>query len=301
MTHLDAERDPSMISEAYLQYHSILESLLDGSLSEDVVAGLVSKQEIEEFMNRNSETAYRCHWVGCARAWSGFSTLEERELHERSHKQQYRCKEPGCLLIFGSRHALRKHKRDYHTEESDWVLPKKRLIELVEDDEHETSTDLVENVDLHPRFDYPWYRSPNLDVIRQTACRLAAKTPKLELLGILERMSPRLQEQLSQDSINPLEYHFRKIAIKDFRMLQEEEMNKTMTSVGPAGGSGGMRPGLRPIIKNTVFIAYLEAEAGDDIDASLCTVLDMILSRPAEELELAEGWADDVGGLWRNC
>ena len=301
MTHPDAERDPSMLSEAYLQHHSILESLIDGSLSEDVVTGLVSKHEIAEFKKRNSEAAYRCHWVGCARAWTGFCTPEERELHERSHKQQYRCKEPGCLLIFGSRPALRKHKRDYHTKESDWVVPKKRVIELVEDDVVKTPTGLVENVNLHCRFDYPWYRSPNLDVICQNACKLAADTTKSELLGILERMSPRLKEELSKDSINPLEYHFRKMAIKDFRSLQEEEMNKIITNTRPAGGQLGTRPGLRPMIKNTVFVAHLEAEAGDDIDASLCKVLDMILSQPSQELELAGGWAGDVGHLWVHC
>jgi hypothetical protein len=272
-----------MLSEAFLQYHSILESLIDGSLSEAAVAGLVSKHEIAEFINRNSKAAYRCHWVGCARAWTGFCTPEERELHERSHKQQYRCKEPGCLLTFGSRQALRKHKRDYHTKESDWVLPKKRVAELVGDDVVERPIDVVEEIDLHYRFDSPWYRSPNLDMIRQNACRLAAETSKPELRGILERMSPRLKEQLSTDSIDPLQYHFRKIAIRDFCSLQEE-----------------VRPGLTPMIKNTVFIAHLEAEAGDDIDASLSNVLDVVLSQPEQELELAGGWGDDVSRLWTN-
>lgn len=298
MTQIDAERDPSMLSEAFLQYHSILESLIDGSLSEDIVVGLVSKHEMAEFMNRNRDVAYRCHWVGCARAWTGFCTPEERELHERSHKQQYRCKEPGCLLTFGSRQALRKHKRDYHTKESDWVLPKKRVAELVEGDVNERPIDLVEKIGLHYKFDSPWYRSPNLDMIRQNACKLAAETPKPELLGILERMPPRLKEQLSTDYIDPLQYHFRKSAIKEFRSLQEEETNKYAKL--PAGGQRGMRPRLTPMIKNTVFIAHLEAEAGDDIDASLSNVLDVILTRPAQDPELAEGWGDDVGRLWMN-
>jgi hypothetical protein len=287
-----------MLSEAFLQYHSILESLIDGSLSEDVVTGLVSKHEIAEFINRNSEAAYRCHWVGCARAWTGFCAPEERELHERSHKQQYRCKELGCLLTFGSRQALRQHKRDYHTKESDWVLPKKRVAELLEDGIVERPVDLFEKSDLHYSFDSPWYRSPNLDIIRQNALRLAAETPKPELRGILERMSPRLKEQLNADSIDPLQYHFRRIAIKDFCSLQEEERNKYMMLL--ADGQRVMRPGLIPMIKNTVFIAHLEAEAGDDIDASLSNVLDVILSRPEQELELAGGWGDDVGHFWIN-
>jgi hypothetical protein len=287
-----------MLSEAFLQYHSILESLIDGSLSKDVVTGLVSEHEIAEFINRNSEGAYRCHWVGCTRAWTGFCTPEERELHERSHKQQYRCKEPGCLLTFGSRQALRKHKRDYHTKESDRVLPEKRVAELVEGDVVERPIDLVEKIDFHYRFDSPWYRSPNLDMIRQNACRLAAETPKPELLGILERMSPRLKEQLSTDSIDPLQYHFRKIVIKDFRRLQEEEANRYVMLL--ADGQQGMRPGLKPMIKNTIYIAHLEAEAGDDIDASLSNVLNVIVSRPTQELELEGGWGVDVGRLWTN-
>jgi hypothetical protein len=112
---------------------------------------------------------------------------------------------------------------------------------------------MVEEIDLHYRFDSPWYRSPNLDMIRQNACRLGAETPKPELRGILERMSPRLKEQLSTDSI---EYHFRKVAIRDFCSLQEEEADKHMILL--ADGQRCMRPGLTPIIKNTVFIAHLE-------------------------------------------
>jgi hypothetical protein len=198
-------------------------------------------------------------------------------------------------LTFGSRQALRKHKRDYHTKESDWVLPKKRVAELVGDDVVERPIDVVEEIDLHYKFDSPWYRSPNLDMIRQNACRLAAETPKPELRGILERMSPRLKEQLSTDSIDPLQYHFRKIAIRDFCSLQQEEANKYMIPL--AGGQRWMRPGL---IKNTVFIAHLESEAGDDIDASLSNVLDVVRSQPEQELELAGGWCDDVSRLWTN-
>jgi hypothetical protein len=288
-----------MLSEAFLQYHSILESLIDGSLSEDAVAGLVSSHEIAEFINRNRQAAYRCRWIGCARSWTGFCAPEERELHERSHKQQYRCKEPGCLLTCGSRQALRKHKRDYHTKEGDWVLPKKRVAELVEHDIVERSIESFEEIDLHYRFDSPWYRAPNLDMIRQNACSLAAKTPKQELRGIMERMSPRLKEQLSTDSIEPLQYHFRKIAIRDFLRLQEEEANKCVMLL--ADGQRWVRPGLTPMIKNTVFVAHLEAEAGDDIDASLSNVLDVVLSQPEQELELAEGWDDDVSRFWTNA
>lgn len=277
-----------MLSEAYLQYHSILESLLQGSMPFHAVANLVSKPEIEAFMGRHSGSAFRCHWVGCIRAWTGFSSLEEREHHERSHKQQYRCKELGCLLVFGSRQALRKHKRDYHTKEGDWILPKKRIIELVEEDIIQMPEGLVEGGELSPRFDYPWYKSPNLDLIRQNACKLAAKAQKSDLDGILERMAPKLKKELSAEFIKPLEYHFRKIAIRDFRSLQEEAVDKMASNSRFAAGQPGLRP---PLVKNTVFVRHLEAEAAEDIDATLCVVLSRIF-------EMAEGENDDVGLLW---
>jgi hypothetical protein len=170
---------------------------------------------------------------------------------------------------------------------------------MAESDVVESPVDLVDKADLVYNFGSPWYKSPNLDKICQNACRSAAGTPKAELLGILERMSPKLKEKLSADFIDPLQYHFRKIAIKEFRILQEKETNVPETL--PADSQRAARSvRLRPMIKNTVFVAHLEAEAGDDIDASLSDVLDVILSGPDKEMELAGGWGDDVGRLWTN-
>jgi hypothetical protein len=268
--------------------------LLDGSFPYEILEKEVNAREIEAFKSRNSDAAYLCHWIGCIRAWTGFATTEERELHETSHKQQFRCKEPGCFINFSSRQALRKHKREYHIKEGDWVLPRTVEPELMNGATVGIATESVKG--LSPDYDKPWYRAPNPDIIAQRAIKLAAGTSKTELQGIVERMGQALENKLKDELIEPLAYHFRKIAVKEFRVVQDESMKKSQVDGTPTGAERR----LKLLIKNTVLQARLEAEAEAEIDASVDVVVDMILSRPTQDHGTSANWNDDVSHLWTN-
>jgi hypothetical protein len=117
-------------------------------------------------------------------------------------------------------------------------------------------------------------------------------------------MSPKLKGELDTKFVNPLEYHFRKVAIREFRHLQDEEIKKIAIAV--EGGLEINNPGIvsmlrpNPMVKNTVYRAHLEAEAGNDIDASLSTILEQILARPLLDRTEVRDWSDGVSNLWRS-
>lgn len=143
-------------------------------------------------------------------------------------------------------------------------------------------------------YDLYWHRPPNIDLIRHNACRLAAASSKEDLLGILERMSPRLKEELRENQIEPLGYHFRKIAIKEFCSLQQEATEKSSISGGHGGA--GFRPNF--MLKNTVMLGRLQAAAEDDVDASVSAIIDLIRALPTPKKESVEGWDKDLSYLW---
>ena len=122
---------------------------------------------------------------------------------------------------------------------------------------------------------------------------MAAETPKAEFIGILERISRRRKEGLASEDFNPLEYHFRTIATREFCRIQEKKLKTIEVETGRAKGK------VTQLVKNTAFSPRLEDDAKDDIDASLSIMLQHIVSNPAEEAISAEIWADDVRRLWR--
>ncbi|KAK1458952.1 NACHT domain-containing protein [Colletotrichum melonis] len=290
---LDAEQDPTRLSEAYLKYSSILESLLNNDQSLEAYKSLVSANDWKEFGKRHAYGAYRCRWAGCTQGWSGFQSERERDNHEKSHKPQYRCSDLDCLMAFDSKGALTSHRRDYHVQENGWTLQAGAKSENGAIPE-QLMTDAYVSVPLgEPEFEQPWHISPNFEIIRQNACELADKTQKRELVGILERMPGSMKEDLRREKTEPLEYHFRKKAIGDFRQLQDEEMAKRKT----ASESTGARPAkVRKMMKNTARVELAEKK----IDFSLSEVLENVKARAEVNPEAGGDWTDGVSHLWKD-
>jgi len=289
----DSDSDPTNITATYLCYRTIFESLLDGSFVYDDLSTRLSTRDIEEFKARHSDTAYLCHWAGCIRASTGFRTTAERIQHERYHRQQFRCKERGCLIGFSSRQALRRHIREYHVTEENWVLPDFVEIEPPNGTTVTAATDFTQAI--LPDYDAPWYVSPNIELIRRRAVELAKGTSKMEMEGILGRIGQTLMDKLAEESVEPLAYHFRKMAQKEFHVKQAEVMNNRR-DVGRSAGPGTI--GKRALVKNTLKQARLEAEAELDVDYSISVVVDEVLPQVAQEDE-ADGDSDyDLGHLW---
>ncbi|KAK1728199.1 uncharacterized protein BDZ83DRAFT_649044 [Colletotrichum acutatum] len=288
---LSAEQDPTRLSEAYLKYSSILESLLNNDPSLEAYKALVSANDWKEFGKRHAHGAYRCRWAGCTQGWSGFQSERERDNHEKSHKPQFRCSDLDCLIAFDSKGALRNHRRQYHVQENDWTLQAGAKPENGTIPEQQM-TDAYVSVPLsEPEFEQPWHISPNFEIIRQNACELADKTQKRELVGILERMPGPVKDELRREKTEPLEYHFRKKAIGDFRQLQDEEMVKRKT----ASESTGARPAkVRKMMKNTARVELAEKK----IDSSLSEVLENVKARTEVNPEAGGDWTD--GEVRRN-
>ncbi|KAK1463675.1 NACHT domain-containing protein [Colletotrichum cuscutae] len=257
---LNAEQDPTRLSEAYLKYGSILESLLNNDQSLEAYKSLVSANDWKEFGKRHAYGAYRCRWAGCTQGWSGFQSERERDNHEKSHKPQYGCSDLDCLMAFDSKGALRNHRRQYHVQENDWTLQ---------------AGAKSENGAIPEQLMTDAYN----------ACELADKTQKRELVGILERMPGSMKEDLRREKTEPLEYHFRKKAIGDFRQLQDEEMAKRKT----ASESTGARPAkVRKMMKNTARVELAEKK----IDSSLSEVLENVKARAEVNPEAGGDWTD---------
>ncbi|KAL0782609.1 hypothetical protein CaCOL14_000515 [Colletotrichum acutatum] len=288
-----AEQDPTRLSEAYLKYSSILESLLNNDPSLEAYKALVSANDWKEFGKRHAHGAYRCRWAGCTQGWSGFQSERERDNHEKSHKPQFRCSDLDCLIAFDSKGALRNHRRQYHVQENDWTLQAGAKPENGTIPEQQM-TDAYVSVPLsEPEFEQPWHISPNFEIIRQNACELADKTQKRELVGILERMPGPVKDELRREKTEPLEYHFRKKAIGDFRQLQDEEMVKRKT----ASESTGARPAkVRKMMKNTAKVELAEKK----IDSSLSEVLENVKARTEVNPEAGGDWTDGVSHLWKD-
>jgi hypothetical protein len=298
----EADHDPTNLTAAYLRYRTIFESLLDGSFPHDDLSMSLSASEIEEFKVRHSDTGYLCHWAGCMRASTGFRTAAERLQHESSHTQQFRCKELGCLIGFTSRQALRRHHREYHVTEEDWVLPDFVEIKPANGTMVNTAGDFTEAI--LPDYDTHWYMFPNVEVIRRRAVELAKGASKMEMQGILDRIGQTLMDKLAEESVEPLAYHFRKMAQKEFRIKQVEMMNNRRDAGKPFNAEFAAAPGKawkRAFIKNTVKQARLEAEELDAefyVDDSISIVVDEVLSRVAQEDEAARDSDYDPSQLW---
>jgi hypothetical protein len=126
--------------------------------------------------------------------------------------------------------------------------------------------------------------------ICQRAVKLAARTSKGELQGIVERMSQTLKDKLKEELMEPLAYHFRQIAAKEFRAMQDESMKESQVD----GGTTEAERRVKLLFKNTIFQARLEAEAEAVVDASVDIMVDMVLSRSPKDDETAGNWNDDV-------
>jgi len=274
----EAENDPTFLSEAYMQYRSTVESLVDGSFPYELLLSQTSEDEISRFRALNGEGAFRCRLVGCEKGWTGFDIARERNLHERTHGQRFRCLEAGCLVEFPSREALRRHRRQYHVKEGQWIVRWKRGPDGDPTHQLAGTSSVQASAEARPDYTKPWYMASNREAICYHATTLAAEATKVELTGILERMSPTLKEELAVEEINPLEYHFRTIAVREFCRKQGRPMR---------------------LLKNTSMISRLEDEASDDIDTSLAAVLEPILTNPAVDPISAQSWDDDVGNLWK--
>ncbi|KAI3317050.1 hypothetical protein HD806DRAFT_516144 [Xylariaceae sp. AK1471] len=283
---LDADEDPTRLTEAYLQYRSVLESLLDGTFLHDSTCE-ITLQDIEEFRSRSQAGLYICHWVGCIRSWTGFDSAEEREQHEASHKQRYRCRESGCGISFTSRQNFRRHVFEYHIKEKDIIL--KRKARPTEDTEGEQQhyMRIPPSGSEAPDYLSHWYSGSNIDFIKQEASLLALQSSKSVLEGILERMSDALKEKLKQEEIEPLSYHFRKSAVKEFRAKQDEVLQRENQSVR-----------RKLLVKNTVFHARLEEEASVSIDACLGKIIDIIITRSQPEQTETNDPNVDVSHFW---
>ncbi|KAJ8131632.1 hypothetical protein O1611_g1993 [Lasiodiplodia mahajangana] len=288
---LDPDEDPTKLTEAYLRYREILESLLDGTFPSHSLAGRITNSEISDFRLRSQGSSYLCHWTGCIRSWIGFDNADERNQHEASHKQSYRCREQGCGIIFASQKQLRSHKRSWHMKETDWVIKRKNRHPELTEDTHQTS-DYQEEEQLTPNYLMHWYRGSNVDFIRQKATNMALRTAKSELYGILERMTQGLKEQLSREEVEPLAYHFRKAVVKDFKANQVDELRGDATP--------NQTVPTRRLVKNLPFQTRLEAEAAVDIDASISVAIDMIIASEEPERTFTEDPNTDLGHLWDN-
>ena len=129
----DGQTDPTWISTAYRNFQRAFESLLGDAynldyhqMSAKYFQTMITLEDIQKFKIRHSQSAYLCRWSGCLWASAGFASTAEREKHETTHKQQFRCSDPSCDFAnngFASRHALRKHNLKYHTRVEDHVLP----------------------------------------------------------------------------------------------------------------------------------------------------------------------------------
>ncbi|KAI3339447.1 hypothetical protein F4824DRAFT_498134 [Ustulina deusta] len=131
----------------------------------------------------------------------------------------YRCREQGCGIVFASQQQLRTHKREYHLNETDWVIKRKNRPSESTNDEHEHPDNQLEE-QLTPAYLMHWHRGSNINFIRQKATAMVLRTTKSELHGIIERMTQGLKDQLSREQIEPLPYHFRRAAVKDFKANQ---------------------------------------------------------------------------------
>jgi hypothetical protein len=128
-----AQTDPTWISAAYRNFQRAFESLLGDAYTLDYhqmsaryYQMTVTSEDVQKFKIRHGKSAYLCRWSGCVWASAGFQSTAEREKHETTHKQQFRCSDPSCDFAsngFASRHALRKHNLKYHTRVEDLVLP----------------------------------------------------------------------------------------------------------------------------------------------------------------------------------
>jgi hypothetical protein len=128
-----ARTDPTWISSAYRNFQRAFESLLGDAytldyhqMSAKYYQMTVTSEDVQKFKIRHGKSAYLCRWSGCVWASAGFQSTAEREKHETTHKQQFRCSDPSCDFAsngFASRHALRKHNLKYHTRVEDLVLP----------------------------------------------------------------------------------------------------------------------------------------------------------------------------------
>ncbi|KAF0325302.1 hypothetical protein GQ607_007336, partial [Colletotrichum asianum] len=282
---LNAAEDPTRLSEAYLKYSSLLESLLNNNAALDAYKSSLTTTELREFKQRHAQGAFKCRWAGCTQGWFGFKSERERDDHERSHKPHFRCSDPDCLLVFDSKRALRNHKLQYHVKESDWVWRQGTNLEQDATPEQQAIGAYVSVPLGEPKFKQPWHTSPNFEIVRQNACELANKTQRRELVGILERMTQPMKDELKRDKKEPLEYHFRKKAIGDFRQLQDEEMAKRTAVCEPHD----TRPAkVRKMIKNTARVERAE----ERIDSSLSEVIEIVKRRPELNPEAEGKWTD---------
>ena len=62
--------------------------------------------------------AFVCRYPYCLRATWGFDSPKQRDAHEATHEQKFRCAYTSCVSFstgFATRRALKRHNETYHT------------------------------------------------------------------------------------------------------------------------------------------------------------------------------------------
>ncbi|KAL9622931.1 MAG: hypothetical protein Q9160_002649 [Pyrenula sp. 1 TL-2023] len=227
---------------------------------------------------------------GLRKHTSGISSSDaERVEHEAAHRTRFRCWD--CKDTFTSRGALTKHRRTYHVKEDDWVI---RELKEARSSKRPLSDKQAIAGTTRPEPDCtePWWTPLNVEFIRACAITLLLASSKEDLKGIRDRMSATLVEDLARDEIDPIPYHFRKVAEKEF--LKQSESKK-------------LRPSKkRRLVKNHLLVARREEEARIraecDIDDSITIAVNQVMERSSEEDERAHRLRDhDLEALWVDC
>jgi hypothetical protein len=81
---------------------------------------------LDSFRKVYGESEFTCRFE-CPRRSDGFSSLEKRDEHEKTHTKPFRCADPSCEFFdrgFASKTGLQKHNRKYHPSPENAELPK---------------------------------------------------------------------------------------------------------------------------------------------------------------------------------
>ena len=113
------DHDPTLLSEASVQYQAIVELIL--ASSSPAASKTITFEILQRFREVYGETAFVCRHLHCPRATSGYKSSDERNKHEKVHVKTLRCADSACEFYVGgftSKTAVRKHNNKYHTERS---------------------------------------------------------------------------------------------------------------------------------------------------------------------------------------
>ena len=158
--HKKLPEDSTNLEFMHSTFQEIVEELLSDPLPTAIDGSLTTKAKIFEFRVKYGTAPYKCRRVQCERAISGFISTDEREKHERSHKERFRCPELTCEFAtdgFTSRQPLVNHLKKYHSTPNDVTLPEFPTSSSAPDsqDDFNTSgtTDILDGFDFD-KFDW---------------------------------------------------------------------------------------------------------------------------------------------------